>query len=61
DQLDNELDAHIIDPEIIDEVENSIGKGATRSIKDVLNFIIPSMIEKGKLSYSESTLHIRIS
>ncbi|CAG8542873.1 22157_t:CDS:2 [Gigaspora rosea] len=33
-QLDSELDIHIIDSEIIDEVENSIGKGVTRSIKD---------------------------
>ncbi|CAG8756780.1 42220_t:CDS:2 [Gigaspora margarita] len=61
DQLDSELDVHIMDSEIIDEVKNSIGKGVTRSIKDVLNFIIPSLIEKGILNYSESTLHIRIS
>ncbi|PKY59999.1 hypothetical protein RhiirA4_483217 [Rhizophagus irregularis] len=59
--LDDGLEIHITDPEIIREVESLLGKGATRSIKDVLKFLIPSMIEKGILNYSESTLHIRIS
>lgn len=61
DGLDDGFDVHITDPEIIKETESLLGKGATRSIKDVLKFLIPSMIKKGILNYSESTLHIRIS
>lgn len=55
------FEIHITDSEVIDEVESLVGKGVRRSIKDILNFIIPSMISKGILNYSESILHIRIS
>ncbi|CAG8691504.1 6328_t:CDS:2 [Cetraspora pellucida] len=60
-KLNTSLEIHIMDPDIINGVESTIGKGARRSIKDILRFLIPSMINKGILNYSEQTLHIRIS
>lgn len=60
-KLNTSLEVHISDPEIVNEVEGVVGKGAGRSIKDILRFLIPSMINKGILNYSEPTLHIRIS
>ncbi|CAG8841242.1 36392_t:CDS:2, partial [Gigaspora margarita] len=51
----------INDPEIVEEVTKSIGKAAYRSLRDVLFYIIPSLIQKGVLQLSNPTLHIRIS
>ena len=39
----------IIDSEIIDEITTSIGKGGQRSIKDILNFIVPDLVRKNIL------------
>ncbi|CAG8747085.1 9059_t:CDS:2, partial [Racocetra fulgida] len=61
DKLNSDHEIHITDSEIINEVESSLGNGTRRSIKDILRFLIPSMVSKGILNYSEPTLHIRIS
>ncbi|CAG8481920.1 11032_t:CDS:2 [Scutellospora calospora] len=55
------FEIHITDSEIIDEVESLVGKGVRCSIKNILDFIILSMINKDILNYSKSTLHICIS
>ncbi|CAG8829708.1 33023_t:CDS:2, partial [Gigaspora margarita] len=51
----------INDQEIINEIIASIRKGAIRSIKNILLFIIPTLLQKNILSLSNSTIHIRIS
>ncbi|GES98237.1 hypothetical protein GLOIN_2v1761734 [Rhizophagus clarus] len=40
----------IIDPTIIEQVVNATGKGAYRSIKKILEYIVPSYVNEGKLS-----------
>src|SRR5581483_7734359 len=51
----------ITDPLIIEQVVNATGKGAYRSIKKILEYIIPSYINKGKLDPTIPTIHLRIS
>ncbi|CAG8824314.1 30835_t:CDS:2, partial [Gigaspora margarita] len=48
-------------PEIVNEVESVVGKGAGHLIKDILRFLILSMINMGIFNYLEPTLHICIS
>ncbi|CAG8723384.1 19468_t:CDS:1, partial [Racocetra fulgida] len=58
----NEIDINLInDSEIIDEVTKSIGKGVYRSIKDILDYIIPTLLEKKIINVNNPILHIRIS
>ncbi|CAG8508882.1 7150_t:CDS:2, partial [Scutellospora calospora] len=58
----NESNNEIIeDLNIIQEVTSSIGKATYRSIKDILLYIIPSLLKKGIINHSNSVLHIRIS
>ncbi|CAG8636978.1 6220_t:CDS:1, partial [Cetraspora pellucida] len=40
---------NIDDFEIVEEVTKSIGKAAYRSLKDILSYIIPSLVQKGVL------------
>ncbi|CAG8836647.1 20268_t:CDS:1, partial [Cetraspora pellucida] len=51
----------IIDPEIVNEVVSSIGNGARRSIKDILQFIVPDLINKEILNSQEPVINLRIS
>ncbi|PKC16476.1 hypothetical protein RhiirA5_369844 [Rhizophagus irregularis] len=51
----------IFDPEVIEEVTTSVGKGGKRSIKDVLKFIVPNLIKRGVLNLHEPIISIRIS
>jgi hypothetical protein len=39
----------ITDPIIIEQVVDAVGKGAYRSIKEILKYIVPVYIQKGKL------------
>ncbi|CAG8497504.1 2729_t:CDS:2 [Scutellospora calospora] len=60
--LDNENnEEHITDYEIIETVTNSIGKGAYRSIKDILRYMIPIWLQKKILNLESPTIYIRIS
>src|SRR2546421_7237686 len=51
----------IIDSEIIDEITTSIGKGGQRSIKDILNFIVPDLVRKNILDPEQKVINLRIS
>ena len=51
----------ITDPLIIEQVFNAIGKGAYRSIKKILKYIVPTYIQKGKLDPTIPIIHLRIS
>ncbi|PKC53555.1 hypothetical protein RhiirA1_479071 [Rhizophagus irregularis] len=51
----------ITDPLIIEQVINATGKGAYRSVKKILEYIIPSYVEKGILDPAIPTIHLRIS
>ncbi|CAG8490531.1 1322_t:CDS:1, partial [Racocetra fulgida] len=51
----------IDDPEIVENVTESIGKTVYRSLKDILLYIIPSLVQKRTLQLSDPTLYIRIS
>ncbi|POG83092.1 hypothetical protein GLOIN_2v1469570 [Rhizophagus irregularis DAOM 181602=DAOM 197198] len=51
----------ITDPLIIEQVINATGKGAYRSVKKILEFIIPLYVEKGILDPAIPTIHLRIS
>jgi hypothetical protein len=51
----------IFNPEVIDEVTTSIGKGAQRSIKDILKFIVPNLVKRNILNPQQPIVNIRIS
>ncbi|PKY31957.1 hypothetical protein RhiirB3_449833 [Rhizophagus irregularis] len=51
----------ITDPLIIEQVINATGKGAYRSVKKILEYIIPSYVEKGILDPAIPTIYLRIS
>ena len=51
----------IFDPEVIEEVISSIGKGGSRSIKDILKFVVPNLIKREILNLQEPIISIRIS
>ena len=51
----------ITDPLIIEQVVSAIGKGAYRSIKKILEYIIPAYIQKGELDPTIPIIHLRIS
>ncbi|CAG8833442.1 2955_t:CDS:2, partial [Gigaspora margarita] len=58
----NETDINLInDSKIIDEVTKSIEKGVYQSIKDIHDYIIPSLLEKKIININNPILHIRIS
>ena len=51
DKFNADYEIHITDSEIINEVEASLGNGVRHSIKDILNFLISSIINKVILNY----------
>ena len=51
----------ITDPLIVEQVVNAIGKGAYRSVKKILEYIVPAYIQKGKLNPLVPIIHLRIS
>jgi len=51
----------ITDPIIVEQVVSAVGKGAYRSIKKILEYIMPAYIQKGKLDPTIPTIHLRIS
>ena len=51
----------ITDPIIIEQVVSAIGKGAYRSVKKILEYIVPAYIQSGKLNPATPTIHLRIS
>lgn len=58
---DSSEEPDISDPIIIEQVVNAIGKGAYRSVKKILKYIIPAYIQSGKLNPATPTIHLRIS
>ncbi|RIB11321.1 hypothetical protein C2G38_2042774 [Gigaspora rosea] len=53
--------AHITDPDIVNNVVESAGKGEKRSLIDILNFIVPESVKKGFLISNNTTIKLRIS
>ncbi|CAG8844031.1 12812_t:CDS:2, partial [Gigaspora margarita] len=53
--------SNIDDPEIVCKVVSSIGKGAQRSIKDILKYIVPNLVEKEILNPQQPVINLRIS
>ncbi|GET00590.1 hypothetical protein GLOIN_2v1469570 [Rhizophagus clarus] len=60
-QEDLSEEPDIIDPTIIEQVVNVTGKGAYRSIKKILKYIVPSYVNKGKLDPEIPVIHLQIS
>ncbi|EXX58816.1 hypothetical protein RirG_194590 [Rhizophagus irregularis DAOM 197198w] len=53
--------AHITDENIVETVINSVGKAEIQSIKEILIFLIPSLVKKNILNSSQPIILIRIS
>ncbi|UZO28331.1 uncharacterized protein OCT59_021859 [Rhizophagus irregularis] len=51
----------ITDPIIVEQVNSAIGKGAYRSIKKILKYIVPAYIQNEKLDPASPIIHLRIS
>ncbi|CAG8562154.1 4079_t:CDS:2 [Scutellospora calospora] len=52
---------HINDPDIVNNIVESAGKGEQRSIIDILNFIVSEYIKKRLLIPNNTTIKLRIS
>ncbi|RHZ81123.1 hypothetical protein Glove_123g24 [Diversispora epigaea] len=52
---------HIDDLEIINNIQESIGKGGRRNIIDILKFLIPNLLKQKILNISNPEIHLRIS
>uniref|UniRef100_U9T6F7 Uncharacterized protein n=1 Tax=Rhizophagus irregularis (strain DAOM 181602 / DAOM 197198 / MUCL 43194) TaxID=747089 RepID=U9T6F7_RHIID len=51
----------ITDLIIVEQVNSAIGKGAYRSIKKILKYIVPAYIQNEKLDPASPIIHLRIS
>ncbi|CAG8823309.1 15870_t:CDS:1, partial [Gigaspora margarita] len=60
-EFEDNIEVHFYNDEIVKEMESLLGKTVSRSIKDVLWFLIPSLVDNGNLDLVQSTLKIRIS
>jgi hypothetical protein len=60
---DNSLNSevHINDAEIIDNMQQSIGKGEQRDIINILKYLIPDLVKKKVLDITNPEIHLRIS
>ncbi len=61
DNIDENIEVHINDLQIINNVTESIGKCGYRSIIDILLYLIPVWMAENILTNQDSTIHIRIS
>jgi len=57
-QEDPSEEPDITDPLIIEQVVNATGKGAYRSIKKILEYIVPSYVKEGKLDPKMPIIHL---
>ncbi|GES85286.1 hypothetical protein GLOIN_2v1488672 [Rhizophagus clarus] len=60
-QEDPSEEPDMIDPTIIEQVVNATGKGAYRSIKKILEYIVPLYVNEEKLDPEIPVIHLRIS
>ncbi|CAG8847853.1 13282_t:CDS:2, partial [Gigaspora margarita] len=60
-EFKDNIEVHFYNDEIVKEIESLLGKTVLQSIKDVLWFLIPSLVDKGNLDLVQSTLKICIS
>src|SRR5581483_52053 len=51
----------ITDPLIVEQVVSAIGKGAYRSVKKILEYIVPAYIQSRKLDPAIPIIHLRVS
>ncbi|RHZ85835.1 hypothetical protein Glove_59g63 [Diversispora epigaea] len=61
--LSNDLNSevHINDIEIINNIQELIGKGGQRNISDILKYLIPNLIKKKFLNILKPEIYLRIS
>ena len=59
--IDSVENPDIFDSEIIDEVTTLIGKSGQRSIKDILNYIVPDLVKRHILNLKQKIINLRIS
>ncbi|GET00460.1 hypothetical protein GLOIN_2v1472827 [Rhizophagus clarus] len=52
---------HINDSEIINNLQQSIGKGGQRNIINILKYLIPGLLNRNVLDITNPTIHLRIS
>lgn len=60
-QIDQTEEADIDDEFIVQEVVNTVGKGGYRSIKNILQNLIPNLVQKGILKLHQPIVNLRIS
>jgi hypothetical protein len=54
-------EVHIDDAEIINNMQQSIGKGGRQDVNNILKFLIPDLIKKKVLNITDPKIHLRIS
>ncbi|PKC53895.1 hypothetical protein RhiirA1_415761 [Rhizophagus irregularis] len=60
-QVDQSEEEDIEDEAIVQEVIDAVGKGGYRNIKDILQYLVPDLIQKGILNPHQPTINLRIS
>ena len=60
-QVDQSERADIDDESIVQEVINTVGKGGYRNIKNILQYLIPNLIQKRVLNPNQPIINLRIS
>jgi len=56
DSVNSEI--HIDDVEVINNMQQSIGKGGRRSIIDILKYLIPGLVKRGVLYVTHPEIHL---
>ena len=54
-------EADIINEEIVEQMISAIGKGGYRSIKDILKYIVPRLVNNSILNPIDPIINLRIS
>ncbi|GET00585.1 hypothetical protein GLOIN_2v1478248 [Rhizophagus clarus] len=60
-QVDQSEEEDIEDEDIVQEVINAAGKGSYRNIKDILQYLVPDLIQKRVLNPHHLIINLRIS
>ncbi|GES99712.1 hypothetical protein GLOIN_2v1768393 [Rhizophagus clarus] len=60
-QVDQSEEEDIEDEDIVQEVINAAGKGGYRNIKDILQYLVPDLIQKRVLNPHHPIINLRIS
>jgi hypothetical protein len=60
-QVEESERADIDDEPIVQEVINTIGKGGYRNINNILQYLVPNLVQKGILNPCQPVINLRIS